>query len=93
MFSTGIVLQNCSIMPDVELKPYLQTMKTYLARPWKPFSTAVFLNKYIDDFVQRDEYMIWNKTQPNTEHSYFAEFENIGPDADYNKGKMGKRPY
>jgi pectinesterase len=52
MFNTEIVLQNCSIMPDVELKPYLQTGKTYLVRPWKLFSTAVFLNNYTDDFVQ-----------------------------------------
>ncbi|PNX85731.1 pectinesterase 4-like protein, partial [Trifolium pratense] len=79
MFNTGIVLQNCSIMPDVEMKSYLQTAKTYLTRPSKPFSTAVFLNNYIDGVVQRDRYMIWNKTQPNTEHSYFDEFGNIEP--------------
>ncbi|XP_073221681.1 probable pectinesterase/pectinesterase inhibitor 13 [Cicer arietinum] len=30
---TGIVLQNCSIMPDIELYPYRFTVKTYLARP------------------------------------------------------------
>ncbi|MCI22423.1 putative pectinesterase/pectinesterase inhibitor 21-like, partial [Trifolium medium] len=78
-FRTGIVLQNCSIIPDVDLKPYLQIVKTYLARPWKPFSTAVFINNYIDGFVQPEGYMIWNETHPNTENSYFAEFGNIGP--------------
>jgi pectinesterase len=80
-FRTGIVLQNCSIMPDVGFKPYVQTVKTYLARPWKNFSTAVFLENYIADFVQRDGYMIWSKEQPNIEHPYFAEFGNTGPGA------------
>jgi len=79
--TTGIVLQNCAIIPDAELIPYLPTMKTYLARPWQPFSTAVFINNYIDDFIQRDGYMIWTKGQPNIENPYFAEFGNIGPGA------------
>jgi hypothetical protein len=68
-------------MLDVELKPYLQTVETYLARPWMPFSTAVFLNNYIDHFVQRDGYMMWNKTQLNTKQFYFVDFGNIDPSA------------
>ncbi|KAK2431039.1 pectinesterase [Trifolium repens] len=80
-FRTGIVLQNCSIIPDDDLKPYLHTTKTYLARPWDQFSTAVFLQNYIADFVDREGYMIWSKKQPNIEHPYFAEFGNTGPGA------------
>jgi pectinesterase len=68
-------------MLDVELKPYLQTVETYLARPWMPFSTAVFLNNYIEHFVQRDGYMMWNKTQLNTKQFYFIDFGNIDPSA------------
>ncbi|PNX83077.1 pectinesterase 4-like protein, partial [Trifolium pratense] len=66
-FRTGVVLQNCSIMPDNEFKPYLHTTKTYLARPWDRFSTAVFLENYIADFIQRDGYLIWKKDRPNIE--------------------------
>jgi pectinesterase len=57
-------------------------VKTYLARPWKEFSTTVFLNNYIDDFIQRDGYMIWKNDKPNIQNPYFAEFSNIGPGAD-----------
>ncbi|KAK2431047.1 pectinesterase [Trifolium repens] len=80
-FRTGIVLQNCSIIPDDDLKPYLHLVKTYLARPWDKFSTAVFLENYIADFVDREGYMIWSKDKPNIEHPYFAEFGNTGPGA------------
>ncbi|PNY08310.1 pectinesterase [Trifolium pratense] len=80
-FTTGIVLQNCSILPDNEFKPYLHTTKTYLARPWGQFSTAVFLENYIADFIQMDGYLIWSKDQPNIENPYFAEFGNTGPGA------------
>ncbi|RHN57202.1 putative pectinesterase [Medicago truncatula] len=59
--STDIVLQNYSISPNVELTPFPPTVKTYLARPWQAFSTAVFLNNYIDDFIHQDGYMIWTK--------------------------------
>jgi pectinesterase len=79
MFNTEIVLQNCSIMPDVELKPYLQTGKTYLVRPWKSFSTAVFLNNYTVDFVQWDGYKIWNKTQLNTKNMILLSLEILIP--------------
>ncbi|XP_004503204.1 pectinesterase-like [Cicer arietinum] len=78
---TGIVLQNYSIMPHIELYPYRLTVKTYLARSWKAFSRAVFINNYFDELIQRDGYMIWNVNETNTKNSYFAEFGNIGPGA------------
>ncbi|XP_027187000.2 pectinesterase 4-like [Cicer arietinum] len=78
---TGIVLQNCSIIPDIELYPYRYTVKTYLARPWKAFSRAIFINNYFDDFIQREGYMIWSINETNTANSYFAEFGNVGPGA------------
>lgn len=82
MSPTGIVIQNCFIMPDPELLPYLSTVKTYLARPWKAYSRVVFINNYIDDFIQRDGFIIWHYDTPNTENSYFAEYGNSGPGAD-----------
>lgn len=82
---TGIVLQNCSIIPDADLLPYQFNVKTYLARPWKAFSTVVFLNNFMGSFIQRDGYMIWTNNEPNIKNSYFAEFGNTGPGADATK--------
>jgi pectinesterase len=62
---TGIVRQNCSIMADVELLHDRLTVKTYLARPWKPFSRPIFINNVIGDFIQPDGYSVW---APNETH-------------------------
>jgi len=61
-------------MSDVELIPYQSTMKTYLARSWRPFSRAAYINNYMDDFIHQNGYIIWNSTNPNTKNSYFTEF-------------------
>jgi len=78
---TGIVLQHCSILPDSDLAPYTSTVKTYLARPWRPYSTAIFLNNFIGNFIQSDGYTIWSSVKPNIQNVYFAEFGNTGPGA------------
>ncbi|XP_027367868.1 pectinesterase-like [Abrus precatorius] len=76
---TGIVLQNCQIMADAELVADRLTVKSYLARPWKAFSRAVFIENDIGDLIQPDGYIPWNTVEPNTENCYFAEFGNTGP--------------
>jgi len=93
---TGIVLQNCSIMPDVELLPDRLKVKTYLARPWKPFSRAIFINNVMGDFIQPDGYSVWAPNETQTAHCYFAEFGNTGPGANtqarakWSKGVISK---
>lgn len=76
---TGVVLQNCEIMPDATLFADRLTVKTYLARPWKAFSRAVFVENVIGDLIQPDGYIPWNQIEPNTQDCYFAEFGNTGP--------------
>lgn len=78
---TGIVIDHCSILPDYDFAPYTSTSKTYLARPWRPYSTAIFINNFIGNFIQPDGYTIWREVQPNNENVYFAEFGNTGPGA------------
>ncbi|CAJ1969551.1 unnamed protein product [Sphenostylis stenocarpa] len=76
---TGIVLQNCDIMPDPTLSPDRLTVKTYLARPWKAFSRAVFIENVIGDLIQPEGYIPWNDLEPNTKYCYFVEYGNSGP--------------
>ncbi|CAJ2677232.1 unnamed protein product [Trifolium pratense] len=93
---TGIVLQNCSIMPDNELYPTRLTVKTYLARPWRPYSRAVFVNNFMGDLIQPDGYTIWGPNATHIENCYFAEFGSTGPGANsqarvkWSKGLISK---
>lgn len=75
--ATGIVIQNCEIMPEVQKLD----VKSYLARPWKEFSRAVFIENVIGDLIEPEGYIPWAPTKPNIENSYFAEFGNIGEGA------------
>lgn len=83
-------------MPDVELLPDRLTVKTYLARPWRSFSRAIFINNVIGDFIQPDGYSVWAPNETNTAHCYFAEFGNTGPGANtqarakWSKGVISK---
>ncbi|CAJ1969563.1 unnamed protein product [Sphenostylis stenocarpa] len=79
---TGIVLQKCEIMPDPTLSPERLTVKTYLARPWKAFSRAVFIENVIGDLVQPVGYIPWNDVEPNTKDCHFIEYGNSGPGSD-----------
>ncbi|XP_057734028.1 pectinesterase-like [Arachis stenosperma] len=86
---TGIVLQNCEIMADATLYPDRLTVRTFLARPWKAFSRAVFIENNIGDLIQPQGYIPWNPpTEANTDNCYFAEFGNTGAGA--NAGARAK---
>ncbi|XLU30208.1 hypothetical protein S245_066274 [Arachis hypogaea] len=86
---TGIVLQNCEIMADSALYPDRLTVRTFLARPWKAFSRAVFIENTIGDLIQPQGYIPWNPpTEANTDNCYFAEFGNTGAGA--NAGARAK---
>ncbi|KAK7269557.1 hypothetical protein RIF29_22288 [Crotalaria pallida] len=87
---TGVVLQNCEIIPEKSLIPDRLKVKSYLARPWKAFSRAIFMESTIGDFIQPDGFLPWQGNQfLNT--CYFAEFGNAGPGADAkNRVKWGR---
>ncbi|KAL2326547.1 hypothetical protein Fmac_025605 [Flemingia macrophylla] len=88
---TGVVLHNCEIMPEPGLFPDRMTVKSYLARPWKAFSRAVFIENTIGDLIQPEGYIPWNPTEPNTQDCYFAEFGNTGTGANTQaRAKFGK---
>ncbi|KAK4273322.1 hypothetical protein QN277_021748 [Acacia crassicarpa] len=77
---TGIVLQNCQIMPDASLNADRLTIKSYLARPWKAFSRAIFMENEIGDLIQADGYLPWMGSM-YLDTCYFAEYANSGPGA------------
>nr|XP_043608869.1 putative pectinesterase/pectinesterase inhibitor 24 [Erigeron canadensis] len=74
--NTGIVIQNCTISPFGNLAD----IQTFLGRPWKNYSTTVYLNNMMGGFINPKGWMPWvGTTAPNT--IFYAEFGNYGAGA------------
>jgi pectinesterase len=78
--NTGIVIQDCNIIPEVAFFPERFTIKSYLGRPWKNESKIVVMESTIGDFIHPDGWTTW-PDEHNEETCYFAEYANTGPGA------------
>ncbi|KAL1293840.1 pectinesterase/pectinesterase inhibitor-like [Arachis hypogaea] len=78
--ATGIVIQNCEIMPERELFPDRLSVKSYLGRPWKQYAKTVVMESNLGDLFSPDGWAPWAGSQfLNT--LYYAEYNNVGPSA------------
>ncbi|KAL2326225.1 hypothetical protein Fmac_025283 [Flemingia macrophylla] len=72
--NTGISIQNCNIAPFGNLS----SVKTYLGRPWKDYSTTVFMQSTLGSFIHPNGWLPWvGDSAPDT--IFYAEFLNVGP--------------
>ncbi|XP_055814918.1 pectinesterase-like [Solanum dulcamara] len=74
---TGLVFQNCSIVADDSYNEVKGEIKTYLGRPWKQYSRTVIMESSIDDLIQPEGWLEWNKTFA-FETLFYTEFNNKG---------------
>ncbi|OVA16653.1 Pectinesterase [Macleaya cordata] len=82
--TTGLVIQNCQIVPEKQLFPVRFKIKSYLGRPWKEYSRTVFMECAIGDFINSDGWYPWSGDFAiNT--LYYAEYANSGPGANTNR--------
>ncbi|XP_020083425.1 probable pectinesterase/pectinesterase inhibitor 12 [Ananas comosus] len=75
---TGISIQNCSIVASDELRSSNLSVKTYLGRPWKPYSRTVYIKSYMDDIVDPAGWTEWPGSQI-LDKLYYGEYKNRGP--------------
>lgn len=78
--TTGIVIQNCRIVPEQALFPTRFKTKSYLGRPWKTYSRAVIMESELGDFIQPAGWLEWSGNFA-LDTLYFAEYGNRGPGA------------
>ncbi|KAG7595607.1 Pectinesterase inhibitor domain [Arabidopsis suecica] len=76
--NTGTSIQNCTIKPADDLVSSNYTVKTYLGRPWKEYSRTVYMQSYIDGFVEPVGWREWN-VDFALSTLYYAEYNNTGP--------------
>ncbi|CAI9114508.1 OLC1v1015245C1 [Oldenlandia corymbosa var. corymbosa] len=74
--NTGIMIQNCNIYPKDKV-----TVKVYLGRPWKAYSTTIFALSTINGPLEPQGWIEWTfgVTPPPT--IFYAEYQNRGPAA------------
>ncbi|KAJ1437082.1 Pectinesterase, catalytic [Sesbania bispinosa] len=75
---TGISIQNCSIIATSDLYSNSSSFKSYLGRPWRVYSRTVYLESYIDDFIDPKGWSKWSNDQ-GLDTLYYGEYENYGP--------------
>ncbi|XP_042485610.1 pectinesterase-like [Macadamia integrifolia] len=72
--NTGTTIQNCNIAAAENLKG----TQTYLGRPWKVYSTTIFMESWLGSLVNPSGWLPWvGNTAPNT--IFYAEYQNLGP--------------
>nr|GMD13817.1 probable pectinesterase/pectinesterase inhibitor 7 [Ipomoea batatas] len=76
--NTGTSILNCTIKPADDLANSTTTTNTFLGRPWKEYSRTVYMESFMDGFINPAGWQIWSGDFAlNT--SYYAEFNNTGP--------------
>lgn len=81
--NTGIVIQNCDIVPEPALYPVRFEMKSYLGRPWKAYSKTIVMESRIGDVIQPEGWTPWMGNL-YLDTLYYAEYNNEGPGASLN---------
>ncbi|ESW16955.1 hypothetical protein PHAVU_007G198100 [Phaseolus vulgaris] len=86
---SGIVIQGSSIVSNHRMK---FDKKAYLARPLKNYSRTIFMNTYMEGFIEPDGYVPWKGPQglSGMNTCFYAEYNNSGPGS--NKSKRVKWP-
>ena len=51
---------------------------SYLGRPYNSFSTAVYMNSYLDKHINPAGWQVWSTSNPQTSNVTFGEFNNTG---------------
>lgn len=81
--TTGLIIQNCRIVPEQLLEPVRFKIPSYLGRPWKMYSRSVIMESTLADFIQPAGWMPWSGNFA-LDTCYYAEYGNRGPGANTN---------
>ncbi|KAL5705352.1 pectinesterase [Ranunculus cassubicifolius] len=79
--STGTSIQNCTIRASTDLSSSNFTVKTYLGRPWKEYSRTVYMQTFMDSFIDPSGWDLWSGDFALST-LYYAEYNNTGPGSD-----------
>lgn len=78
--TTGLVIQNCRIVPEDLLYHDRFRLPTFLGRPWKLYSRTIIMESILGDFIQPAGWQPWNGDFA-LDTLFYAEYANKGPGA------------
>eukprot|EP00252_Welwitschia_mirabilis_P010387 TRINITY_DN2362_c0_g1_i2.p1 TRINITY_DN2362_c0_g1~~TRINITY_DN2362_c0_g1_i2.p1 ORF type:complete len:584 (+),score=-63.01 TRINITY_DN2362_c0_g1_i2:629-2380(+) len=78
--NTGISIHDCKLLPATDLAPVKHSYGTYLGRPWKMYARTVYMQTYMDDFIDPAGWLPWNQDFA-LKTLYYGEYMNSGPGA------------
>ncbi|CAK9145707.1 unnamed protein product [Ilex paraguariensis] len=81
-YVSGISLHNCTIKAANDLNP---GVRTYLGRPWRPFSTVVIMQSCLGDIVDPEGWHRWDNNTSTLATLYYGEYQNNGPGSNISK--------
>ncbi|MCD7458523.1 hypothetical protein HAX54_038439 [Datura stramonium] len=82
--NTGTSIQSCTISPSKDLAPVKGSFKSFLGRPWKIYSTTVYMESFIDNHIDPSGWAPWDGSL-GLDTLYYGEYKNNGPGADTSK--------
>ncbi|MCO5553428.1 hypothetical protein L7F22_006949 [Adiantum nelumboides] len=78
---TGFTFQNCSLIQAEDLKSAPFVVTSFLGRPWKAYSTSVFMQSYYGPHINPSGWLYWNDSHPHESTCFYGEYKNSGPGA------------
>lgn len=90
--TTGLAFQNCTFDGTAALKSNITDYKTFLGRPWKPYSVCVIMKSELMGHIDPTGWLPWNQSSFGLYTSYFAEYANTGPGSDLSKRVSWSHP-
>ncbi|GLJ10956.1 hypothetical protein SUGI_0138810 [Cryptomeria japonica] len=79
--NTGISIHNCNVTAAPDLVPVISSFPTYLGRPWKQYSRTVYMQSYLDSYIQSAGWLAWSGDFALST-LYYGEYNNSGPGSD-----------
>lgn len=71
---TGMSFFQCNVTAFEDLS----SVKVYLGRPWRKYSTTVFMKTSLPQFIEPEGWMPWNVQQTPPSTIFYGEFMNTG---------------
>ncbi|XP_027102804.1 probable pectinesterase/pectinesterase inhibitor 17 [Coffea arabica] len=73
---SGMSFHNCFVVMAPDLEPFVDSVKTYLGRPWRAYARVVFLSSFLDRLIHPQGWLRW---ECRLDKLYYGEYLNEGP--------------